>query len=96
MFVSLSDENCEPGAMRREARTMGIDYPEANPAHYKSGGIEAIDYIRAKLTPAQFEGYLRGNILKYLSRAGSKGEALQDYAKAAWYSRMLAGDDPRK
>ena len=43
-----------------------------NPDHYKSGGIEAIDYIQAKLSPEEFAGYCRGNALKYISRAGRK------------------------
>src|SRR6056297_1685231 len=43
-----------------------------DPDHYKTGGIETIDYMRAKLTPEQMEGYLLGNIMKYLSRFGYK------------------------
>lgn len=66
-----------------------------NPSHYKYGGIETIDYLRAKLSPDEFRGYLRGNALKYLSRAEMKGGP-EDYAKAAWYVAMLRGEDPRK
>jgi len=39
-----------------------------NPKHYKTGGIETIDFIKAKLTDEQFKGYLAGNVIKYLSR----------------------------
>lgn len=56
-----------------------------HPAHYKVGGIETIDFLEAKLTPEEFRGYLRGNILKYLSRAGSKGNYEEDMLKARWY-----------
>jgi hypothetical protein len=56
-----------------------------HPAHYKTGGIETIDFLEAKLTPEEFRGYLRGNILKYLSRAGSKGNYEEDMLKARWY-----------
>lgn len=55
------------------------------PPHYKVGGIETIDYIQAKLTPEQFEGYCIGNALKYISRAGYKKNASEDYRKAVWY-----------
>lgn len=65
-----------------------------NPDHYKQGGIECIDYLRAKLTPEEFRGFLKGNAIKYLSRAEQKGGA-EDYAKASWYTAMLAGKDPR-
>ena len=65
-----------------------------NPDHYKIGGIETIDYLRAKLTPEEFAGYCRGNALKYLSRAGHKDDAAQDLAKARWYlDRMLEAWD---
>jgi len=66
-----------------------------SPSHYTAGGIETIDFIRAKLTPDEFRGFLKGSIIKYLSRANLKGNEEQDYAKASFYARMLAGDDPR-
>jgi hypothetical protein len=60
-----------------------------NPDHYKVGGIETIDYLRAKLTPEEFAGYCRGNALKYLSRAGHKDDAAQEVSKAIWYLERL-------
>ena len=62
--------------------------PVHHPDHYKAGGIEAIDYIRAKLTPEEFAGYCRGNMLKYLSRAGLKDDATQDMRKALKYGEF--------
>lgn len=64
--------------------------PVNHPAHYKVGGIETIDYIKAKLTPEEFRGYLKGNLLKYSSRIGHKGAAQIDAAKAGWYANALA------
>ena len=43
-----------------------------HPKHYKIGGIETIDFIEAKLTHEQYEGYMVGNIIKYISRYGHK------------------------
>jgi hypothetical protein len=60
-----------------------------HPAHYTAGGVETIDYMQAKLTQDQFEGYCLGNALKYLSRAGKKHDFKQDVAKAAWYLNRL-------
>ena len=60
-----------------------------NPDHYKVGGIEAIDYVKAKLSPEEYRGYLRGNALKYLSRAGHKDDTTQDYKKAQWFIERL-------
>ncbi len=51
-----------------------------NPAHYKRGGMEAIDVIEA------FElGYHLGNLIKYVLRAGHKDNILIDLQKARWY-----------
>jgi hypothetical protein len=59
------------------------------PKHYTEGGIETIDFIKAKLTPEQFEGFCLGNALKYLSRAGKKDDKEQDEKKARWYIHFL-------
>jgi len=60
-----------------------------SPPHYKVGGIEVIDFIKAKLTPDEFRGYLQGNILKYSSRVGYKGDAAEDVGKLIWYANKL-------
>lgn len=65
------------------------------PAHYQ-GEIECIDAIRSALGDAGFLAFCRGNAIKYAWRAHRKGKHDQDMAKAAWYSRMAAGDDPRR
>jgi hypothetical protein len=60
------------------------------PPHYTVGGIETIDYIKAKLSKEEYRGYLRGNILKYGSRVGHKGSTAEDAGKLAWYAKRLA------
>jgi Protein of unknwon function (DUF3310) len=60
-----------------------------SPSHYKRGGIECIDAIRAMLTPEEFRGYLKGNILKYLWRVEAKGNPAQDSSKANVYLAWL-------
>lgn len=59
------------------------------PSHYTVGGIETIDYMAAKATPEEFRGHLRLTAMKYLSRAGHKGDALEDYKKAQVYLGWL-------
>jgi hypothetical protein len=69
-----------------------VDDPVNNPKHYQfAPGIEAIQVIEAILTTEQFRGYLVGNALKYRLRAGDKGDALQDIAKANWYQAKARG-----
>jgi hypothetical protein len=60
--------------------------PVNHPAHYKTGGIETIDFIEAKEL-----NYNMGNAVKYISRAEHKGNKKQDLEKAVWYlNRELA------
>lgn len=60
-----------------------------HPPHYKVGGIETIQFIKAKLTKEEYIGYLRGNVLKYASRLGAKNNAPEDAGKMAWYAKQL-------
>lgn len=61
-----------------------------HPAHY-GGDVphETIKCLRAWLTPEEFRGFLIGNAIKYLSRAGKKVGAEDDIAKARWYIDYL-------
>lgn len=59
-----------------------------HPAHYTSGGIETIDFIGAKLSQDGFEGYLVGNIIKYIARYKLKN-GVEDLKKAQWYLDKL-------
>lgn len=59
-----------------------------HPTHYTSGSIETIDHIRDMLTADGYEGYLAGNVLKYMARYRYKGGA-EDLRKAAWYLARL-------
>lgn len=58
-----------------------------HPSHYL-GNVEVIDYIEDKLTPEQFEGYLIGNVIKYISRYQKKN-GLEDLQKGRWYLNKL-------
>jgi hypothetical protein len=51
-----------------------------HPAHYKTGGIETIDFIEAKRL-----NYRLGNVVKYITRADHKGDRLENLKKAQWY-----------
>ena len=56
------------------------DDPVNHPSHYNShpSGIECIDVV-------EHMGFSIGNAIKYLWRAGLKGDALEDLKKARWY-----------
>jgi len=60
-----------------------------HPAHYMTeGSIECIEAIEAQLTPEEYRGYLKGNVVKYVWREKKKGgdESLR---KAQWYLGRL-------
>ena len=56
--------------------TNAIDHP----SHYNRGKIEIIDFIED-----QGLSFHLGNVIKYITRAGSKGDKLEDLKKARWY-----------
>lgn len=62
-----------------------------HPRHYTSGDIETIDVIDnicGSMELSAYEGYLLGNIIKYLSRFKNKNGA-EDLEKASWYLTKL-------
>lgn len=59
-----------------------------HPKHYTDGKIECIDYIRDKLTDEEFRGYIKGNILKYITRERLKNKD-EDLQNAKWYLDKL-------
>ena len=70
-----------------------VDDPINSPSHYNQHGIEAIDAIKAGMSKEAFEGYLKGNTLKYLWRYKYKGKPVEDLKKAAWYLNRLVEEN---
>lgn len=58
------------------------------PKHYMQGSHECIDEIKAMLTPDEFKGFLKGNVIKYRYRANLKN-GKEDLAKADNYVYYL-------
>lgn len=69
---------------RKERKIDIVD----NPEHYTGGGIECIDYIKERLTPDEFQGFLNGNVIKYTHRWKEKN-GIEDLRKARWYLNRL-------
>jgi len=93
-YGDIQFNEAEKKAFRRIEQQQAQQTPTTtnsaiNPSHYKTGGIEAIDYMRAKSTPEEFRGHLRLTALKYLSRYGHKDDQLQELKKAVWYINEL-------
>lgn len=61
-----------------------------SPTHYTSGAVETIDKIRFVVDGlAPMDAVLLANVVKYCDRAGLKGDAAQDLAKANNYAHRL-------
>jgi len=63
--------------------------PVNHPPHYTAGAVECIDAIESALGADGFAAYCRGQVVKYLWRAGKKDDTLQDAKKAQWYVNRL-------
>ena len=71
--------------MQEEQKVDSVNQP----AHYNNGKVECIDGIEASMSPDEFKGYLKGNLLKYVWRYQYKGKPIEDLRKARWYLEKL-------
>ena len=62
-----------------------------SPSHYTSGRMESIDIIEDAIAvaPTPKEGFLQGQVLKYILRVWLKDNPLEDLKKARWYLDRL-------
>ena len=79
------DAECRKSQIRREP-VETVD----SPAWYTAGGVETIDKVEAVVEglPAR-DAYLLGQVVRYVDRAGMKGEAAVDLGKANNYAHRL-------
>jgi hypothetical protein len=82
---TIRDRLATPPVARDIVATHHTDMVN-NPPHYKTGGVETIDFIEAKKLD-----YNLGNVVKYITRADHKGDKYEDLCKARWYlNRAIA------
>lgn len=56
--------------------------------HYKTD-VQPIEVMEANMTPEEFRGFLRGNIIKYVCRLGRKDDVVQEINKIIRYANWL-------
>ncbi len=76
-------EMIEPGANGIRADDLQI-----SGNHYKEMPMQPWHVMEAVLTPEEFQGFLKGNIIKYSLRAGRK-DGTDDAGKARHYAQKL-------
>lgn len=63
--------------------------------HYARLQPQTIERLQDVMTPDEFRGFCRGNVLKYAERAGHKDETLKEVLKlidyAHWWAQSLQG-----
>jgi len=64
--------------------------------YYNVGAVQPIDFMEASFTASEYIGYLKGNIIKYVSRHQHKGAPLADLAKAQTYLNWLIEFEGKK
>jgi hypothetical protein len=84
----MSINDATPSQWDRASASLDVPDDINQPAHYRAGEVEAIDYIAQQLGSG-VKDYLLGNIHKYLHRHQFKGSALADLKKTEWYLRKL-------
>lgn len=72
-----------------EMVSQSADDYQVNGDHYTSMDIKPWEVMEAVLTPQEFIGFLKGNVIKYSMRAGRKS-GTDDAAKAKHYAQKLA------
>ena len=78
-----------------DAKTVKLNDKVNHPSHYTQGGIECIDAIRASMAPREFQGYCKGNVIKYIWRYAFKG-GVEDLKKARVYLNWMIGSAERE
>lgn len=89
--VTKGKEACSELVKNIQEANKALDKADQiyRPAHYNTGNVECIAAIEASMSPAAFQGYCKGNSLKYLWRCSYKGKLEEDLEKAAWYLERM-------
>lgn len=74
---------------------VSADDRQVGGSHYKDMPMQPWDVMQAVLTPEEFRGYLKGNVIKYAMRQGKK-EGTDDAGKAQHYRQKLAEIDAER
>lgn len=91
VVVELVEQNIDEEAMQTITEKITQTFAESknedvinHPSHYTRGKIEVIDFIEDQQLP-----YHLGNVIKYIARAGYKGDKLEDLKKSAVVLRPI-------
>lgn len=61
----------------------------ATSKHYQVGSKQPIEIMQEVMSHEEFQGFLRGNVIKYALRLGHKDKAVKEAAKIEQYAKWL-------
>jgi hypothetical protein len=88
-YTDAENELVKETEKRESAEKKANDRQVGETQHYKKLSIQPWDAMEEWLSPDEFRGFLIGNSLKYLARAGKKGPYREDIQKAHHYLEKL-------
>ena len=73
--------------VKKEGYTMeSLTKKDKQPSYYTKYGFSPVDaFQRGLISKDEYVGFLKGNIIKYIVRAGKKGSTVEDLLKAKSY-----------
>lgn len=74
------------GLMYKPAPVSGS---AAAQSHYQVGAVQPIEYCQMVLTPEEFIGAMKFNVIKYVSRCGHKDAPVKEADKIVQYAKWL-------
>ena len=77
------------GAPDAAATKAALEGSAKTSSHYQVGTKQPIEIMQEVMTPEEFQGFLRGNVIKYSLRLGHKDAAVKEAAKIEQYAKWL-------
>lgn len=69
-------------------RSVNVDDHQVGGDHYRSKTVQPWSAMASWMSPDEFSGFLRGNVIKYVARCNDKG-GIEDLLKARHYLDKL-------
>lgn len=80
--ITVDADSVKDLCITTDVKPISVSNMVDHPAHYNKGKIEVIDFIEDQQLPFHL-----GNVVKYIARAGSKGDKLEDLKKGTMVFR---------
>ena len=89
-MAKVKDKPGETGPVGTPGVTGAVEDVVNHPNHYAPNGVDSFMHMKDQMGKMAFDGFLQGNVIKYVQRYALKGCPTQDLCKAAFYLFHLA------